>query len=213
MIVEKQDRTVRRTKVVILRVEGLVKLGESAEFFCAAFEVVAVRIPNIVVDVEKIDYIDSTGLGELVGVCVKLARVGRNIVILQLPTDDRISRPDRLQKLIRVAHAKDDLRVFKSEEEAVTAVVASAPRRKKRTGKPVKKKTTSMNAKFKPFRAWAKVWEWRPLEMWLYDTEEEAQTVFGTPVMPVLVSPLPKPRKNTKSSKRVARGKKNTSRP
>ena len=120
MIVQKQDRTVDGTKVVILRVEGLIKLGESAEFFAAAINI-ALPNSNIVIDIENIDYLDSTGPGEFIGVCVNLVRHGRNIVVLQPTMTERVNR------LIHVARAVDDLRVFRTEDEAVAAVIASAP--------------------------------------------------------------------------------------
>jgi len=52
----------------ILYVEGLIKLGESAEFFSSALEnVLKNENTNVIIDFTKIDYIDSTGVGELVG--------------------------------------------------------------------------------------------------------------------------------------------------
>ena len=52
----------------ILYVEGLIKLGESAEFFSSALEnVLKNESTNVIIDFTKIDYIDSTGIGELVG--------------------------------------------------------------------------------------------------------------------------------------------------
>jgi anti-anti-sigma factor len=124
MIVEKRDLTVNGTRVVILRIRGLIKLSESPEFFYAAFEAVAKRNPNIIVDIENVDYIDSTGIGEFVGVCVRLAKKGREIVLLNPPdtTPSYYHGAERVERVIRVAHATDDIRVFTNEEEALAAI-------------------------------------------------------------------------------------------
>jgi anti-anti-sigma factor len=120
MIIEKQHLTVSHTPVLIFRIEGLVKCGESAEFFLWNFEEAAVWNDHAVVDLEKIDYIDSTGIGEFVAACVILARVGRNLVL---------SKPsERVMRLIRTAKASEDIRVFGDVEEAIAAVAASTPR-------------------------------------------------------------------------------------
>ena len=64
MIVEKKHHD----NFTILNVEGLIKLGESAEFFSSALEnVLKNESSNVIIDFTKIDYIDSTGIGELVG--------------------------------------------------------------------------------------------------------------------------------------------------
>ena len=59
MIVEKKHLE----NFTILYVEGLIKLGESAEFFSSALEnVLKNESTNVIIDFTKIDYIDSTGI-------------------------------------------------------------------------------------------------------------------------------------------------------
>ena len=125
MIVELERLIVNGTKVAMLRVEGLIKLGESAEFFLSAFRLKPVWNGNVVVDVEKIDYIDSTGIGEFVAVCVNLARQGQNVVLLQPHDSHPWATTARVDRAVRVGGAIDDLRVFRTEEDALEAVVAS----------------------------------------------------------------------------------------
>lgn len=107
MIVEKEDRRLESGEsVVILRVEGLVKLAESADFF--VFAVQMLRAKSIVVDLTKLDYIDSTGLGELVGSCVALTRAGQALAL--------IHESARIDRLLNVAGASQDLRVLTKDE-------------------------------------------------------------------------------------------------
>ena len=60
MIVEKKHTE----NFTILYVEGLIKLGESAEFFSAALEnVLKNESTNVIIDFTKIDYIDCAAQG------------------------------------------------------------------------------------------------------------------------------------------------------
>lgn len=122
MIVEKQYLEINGTPVLILKVEGIIKLGESAAFFLFAFQSKTLWDGNVVVDIEKIDYIDSTCVGEFIGICVALARNGRNLVLPQ-PLPDFPSANDRIDRSIRAARAADDIRLFRTEEEAIAAVI------------------------------------------------------------------------------------------
>ena len=64
MIVEKR----RIEDSTLLNVEGVIKLGESAQFFAQALErALEEDDGNVLVDFSRINYIDSTGIGELVG--------------------------------------------------------------------------------------------------------------------------------------------------
>lgn len=127
MILELKYLPSEDRKIAVIYVEGLIKLSESPEFFTWA-----ARLPsiggNVVVDFNKIDYIDSTGFGELVGVCVSLVRAGLNIVLSKSP--DRTVPPviDRkIARLLRIANATNDLRVFENEQDAIAAVAAGIP--------------------------------------------------------------------------------------
>src|SRR5204862_292880 len=74
LIVEKKHTD----NFTILYVEGLIKLGESAEFFSAALEnVLKNESTNVIIDFTKIDYIDSTGIGEMVGYLGKFSNQNR----------------------------------------------------------------------------------------------------------------------------------------
>ena len=81
MIVEKR----RIEDLTLLRLEGVIKLGESAEFFAQTLDrALSDEAGHVLVDFSRINYIDSTGIGELVGYLGrfrdlqrKLTRIGR----------------------------------------------------------------------------------------------------------------------------------------
>jgi anti-anti-sigma factor len=96
----------------ILYVEGLIKLGESAEFFSSALEnVLKNESTNVIVDFTKIDYIDSTGIGELVGYLGKFTGQNRKLIL--------VNPSDRIQKLLKLAKLDAVFKIYGTEEEAI----------------------------------------------------------------------------------------------
>ncbi len=70
--------------VSVLEVKGKVKVGESAQQFAAELRaMLAGTTGPVLLDVSGIDYIDSTGIGELVGYMQKLSDVNRKMGLLQ----------------------------------------------------------------------------------------------------------------------------------
>lgn len=108
LIVEKKQRN----DFTILYVEGLIKLGESAEFFSSALEsVLKDDDTNVVVDFTKIDYIDSTGIGELVGYLGKFSNQNRKLIL--------VNPSERILKLLKLAKLDTVFSIYSSEDEAI----------------------------------------------------------------------------------------------
>jgi len=106
----------------ILYVEGLVKLGESAEFFSSALEnVLKNESTNVIVDFTKIDYIDSTGIGELVGYLGKFTTQNRKLIL--------VNPSERILKLLKLAKLDAVFKIYNTEEEAVSAESGAAAAR------------------------------------------------------------------------------------
>ncbi|MBV8518496.1 MAG: STAS domain-containing protein [Acidobacteria bacterium] len=116
MIVEKKHLD----NFTILYVEGLIKLGESAEFFSSALEnVLKNDSTNVIVDFTKIDYIDSTGIGELVGYLGKFTSQNRKLIL--------VNPSERIQKLLKLAKLDAVFKIYDTEDEAVSSESSSAP--------------------------------------------------------------------------------------
>ena len=110
MIVEKKHVD----NFTILYVEGLIKLGESAEFFSSALEnVLKNESTNVIVDFTKIDYIDSTGIGELVGYLGKFTTQNRKLIL--------VNPSERIMKLLKLAKLDAVFKIYNTEEEAISA--------------------------------------------------------------------------------------------
>jgi anti-anti-sigma factor len=110
LIVEKKHHD----NFTILYVEGLIKLGESAEFFSAALEgILKNENSNVIIDFTKIDYIDSTGIGELVGYMTKFSTQNRKLIL--------VNPSDRVQKLMKLAKLDSVFKIYESETAAIGA--------------------------------------------------------------------------------------------
>jgi len=113
MIVEKR----RVGEHVVLSVEGVVKLGESAQFLAQALErALEDGAGHVLLDLEKINYIDSTGIGELVGYLGRFKEQQRRLVLV---------RPsERIRRLLAVAQLADLFPTYEDVEAALAAECA-----------------------------------------------------------------------------------------
>jgi anti-sigma B factor antagonist len=108
MIVEKR----RVAGNTVLHVEGVIKLGESARFFADTLKkVLAEDGGNVLIDLARINYIDSTGIGELVGYLGRFQEVKRKLILVE-PSEP-------IRKLLRVAHLDQLFPIYGSLDDAV----------------------------------------------------------------------------------------------
>ncbi|MFN7941196.1 MAG: STAS domain-containing protein [Thermoanaerobaculia bacterium] len=113
MIVEKR----RIGEDTLLSVEGVIKLGESAQFLAQALErVLAEDGRHVFVDLSRINAIDSTGIGELVGYFGRFRDQNRRLALVQ--------PPDRVRRLLHVARL-DELFTTYDDLEAALADAAT----------------------------------------------------------------------------------------
>jgi anti-sigma B factor antagonist len=92
MIVEKRHLE----GFTLLNVEGVIKLGESAQFFAQTLErTLSDDRGHVIIDFSGINFIDSTGIGELVGYLGRFRGFNRALVL--------VNPSDRIRKLLRVA--------------------------------------------------------------------------------------------------------------
>jgi anti-sigma B factor antagonist len=83
MSLEIQER--EREGIVILDSKGRITSGpEVGAFREAAAKVAARQIPNLILNMAQIDYVDSTGLGAMVMVATSIKRSGGKVKLLNL---------------------------------------------------------------------------------------------------------------------------------
>lgn len=110
MIVEKRHLD----GYILLNVEGVIKLGESAEFFAQTLErALGEDEGHVLVDFSKINYIDSTGIGELVGYLGQFRDRRRKLILIN-PTE-------RILRLLEVARLVDLFPIYDTVEAAMEA--------------------------------------------------------------------------------------------
>ena len=108
MIIDKR----RLDDNILLSVVGVIKLGESARFFADALKrVLAEDGGDVLIDLSKINYIDSTGIGELVGYLGRFQEFKRQLIL--------VDPSDQIRKLLRVAHLDELFPICDTLEEAL----------------------------------------------------------------------------------------------
>lgn len=106
--------------VTILEVRGTITLGESAKQFAERLqETLDSSQGGVVVDLGAIDYVDSTGIGELVGYLQKFSRSGRRLVLLR-PHQRILAllKLTRLDTLFPIRQERDEAVAFARGPEA-----------------------------------------------------------------------------------------------
>ncbi len=98
----------------LLRVEGIIKLGESAEFLADALKRTLEKDDgHVLLDLSKINYIDSTGIGEMVGYLGRFGELDRKLIL--------INPSERIRKLLAVAQLDSLFPTYEDVDSAVAA--------------------------------------------------------------------------------------------
>lgn len=102
----------RQGNVVILDVYGAISMGESKEKFVNKMDsLISQKDVNVLLNLAGINYVDSTGIGELVGYLSKFTQNNRHLKIL---------RPhERVKKLLNITKLDTVFEIFEDEEEAL----------------------------------------------------------------------------------------------
>jgi anti-sigma B factor antagonist len=113
---------IKRTEdggVTIVEVSGTVRLGESARQFTSELQrVLGDTDGGAVIDFTRIDYLDSTGIGELVGYLQKFTKSGRRLALF---------RPHhRLEALLKLTRLDAIFPIFWELDEALSFVRSEA---------------------------------------------------------------------------------------
>ncbi|MDZ4797040.1 MAG: STAS domain-containing protein [Bryobacteraceae bacterium] len=110
MILKSRIRTA--PSVTILSLEGNVTLGESSAALRDAIRnVILTGAQNILLDLSGVQYIDSAGLGELIGAYATGTSRGVHIKLLHLQK--------KVRGLMQITHLITVFEVFENEEEAL----------------------------------------------------------------------------------------------
>jgi anti-sigma B factor antagonist len=109
----KIDRSEHSGKVV-LEIEGAIQLGESGEQLARALrDELDGGAPSVLLELSRINYADSTGIGELVGYLTRFQGTGRRLVL--------VNPSERIRQLLRIARLDSLFEVFASLDEALAS--------------------------------------------------------------------------------------------
>ena len=98
--------------VTVVVVKGVIKLGESAKEFSSFLkEVLDDGSFPVVVDLEGIDHVDSTGLGELVGYLQRFEEQGRRMAF--------VNPARRLRRLFALTRLEEIIPIYDDRSAAI----------------------------------------------------------------------------------------------
>ena len=102
----------RKGNVVILDIHGQISLGESKEKFARTMDTLFQQPDiNVLVNFEGINYLDSTGIGELIGYMNKFIENKRHL---------KIYRPhERIRKLLKITKLDTIFEIYEEEDQAL----------------------------------------------------------------------------------------------
>lgn len=103
--------------VVIIALGGVIKLGESSRLFSNYLEgILSEGVEALLLDMSEIDYVDSTGLGELVGYLQRFSEQGGKLALL---------RPqERILKLLKLTRLDEVFKIYEDESKGLKEMSA-----------------------------------------------------------------------------------------
>lgn len=105
----------QQDNVTVVVIKGVIKLGESARLFSDYLNgLVEGDTGSVLIDMTEIDYVDSTGLGELVGYLQRFEGQGRRLALLRPQT--------RILNLLKLTHLDEIFLIFTDENQAIEAL-------------------------------------------------------------------------------------------
>lgn len=106
-------RNVIDNSFIVLEITGEVRLGESAEHLSAELASVLSdpAVEGVVLNLENINYLDSTGLGELVGYLGRFQDSGKRL---------KLVKPNQtIVKLLQLTRLDQVFKIYPDEESAL----------------------------------------------------------------------------------------------
>ncbi len=101
--------------VTVVGIEGVIQLGESARRLSEHLQgLLDGGAEKVILDLSRIDYVDSTGLGELVGYLQRFSEQGRRLVLLNPRT--------RILNLLKLTRLDEVFPIFEDRAGAIEAL-------------------------------------------------------------------------------------------
>jgi anti-anti-sigma factor len=99
----------------LLKIEGAIKMGESKDIFVKALKKELEEKPRcVMIDFSGVNYIDSNGIGELVGHIEKFKELGSQLVL--------INPSERIVELLKLTQLTEVFPIYNNEDEAIKGI-------------------------------------------------------------------------------------------
>lgn len=104
--------------VTLIALRGVIKLGESSRLFADYLEdVLKDGVSAVLLDMSEIDYVDSTGLGELVGYLQRFSDQGGKLALLRPQT--------RILNLLKLTRLDEVFQIYSDEADGLKEMASN----------------------------------------------------------------------------------------
>jgi anti-sigma B factor antagonist len=96
----------------VLRLSGAIKIGETKDQFVNSLKSELIKKPHcLMIDFSDVNYIDSNGIGELVGYLDKFKELDAQLILL--------GPQSRIRDLLKITRLDQIFSIYMNEEQAV----------------------------------------------------------------------------------------------
>jgi len=97
--------------ITIMVIDGMLTIGSEEEFSEAIDQQIARGRNKVVLDMTKVKYIDSLGIGQIAGVFTRLEEAGGSLALAR--------SNDKIKELLRLTGLQHHIKVYTTVEEAI----------------------------------------------------------------------------------------------
>jgi len=97
--------------ITILVIDGMLTLGSDHEFAKVFQEQIGRGRRKIILDMTKVKYIDSLGIGQIAGGFTSLDETGGKLVLARIN--------EKIRQLLRLTGLQDHIKAFETVEDAI----------------------------------------------------------------------------------------------
>ncbi len=103
----------RLEDVTVVACRGRIVFGEETTDFCKTVRELLPQAPRVILNLQAVEYIDSGGLGSIIGLLLAARRVNGDIGICEPST--------RVENLLHLTKLSSVIPTFSTQEQALTA--------------------------------------------------------------------------------------------
>lgn len=104
----------RDDNILVLKLEGEIDIYSSSDVKDSIINSIDSGVKNIIIDLENVSYIDSSGIGAFISSLAAIKKIGGKMCFIQVS--------ESVKKVFELTRLTNFFKIYKNEEEAVIAI-------------------------------------------------------------------------------------------